>query len=102
MIALENLTIESGDFRIEKLNLEVTAGSYTVLMGRSGAGKTTLLETLAGLLIPRSGTTLYSRPDPVHTSRHETPRSVPSLNVQDLTPAIPASCPALSFNSSIV
>lgn len=34
---------------LDGLNLELEAGSFTVLLGRSGSGKSTLLRTLAGL-----------------------------------------------------
>jgi sulfonate transport system ATP-binding protein len=34
---------------LDALDLELTAGSFTALLGRSGSGKTTLLRTLAGL-----------------------------------------------------
>ncbi len=37
------------------LDLEVTAGQCTVLMGRNGVGKTTLLQCIMGLLPVRSG-----------------------------------------------
>src|SRR5262249_46530086 len=40
---------------IDGLNLEVDAGSLTVLLGPSGCGKTTLLSCLGGLLTPTSG-----------------------------------------------
>jgi ABC-type multidrug transport system fused ATPase/permease subunit len=35
---------------IEKVNLRITRGSFTVITGRIGAGKTTLLRSLLGLL----------------------------------------------------
>ncbi len=38
------------------LDLDLTPGSRTVVVGPSGSGKSTLLLTLAGLLAPRAGT----------------------------------------------
>jgi putative ABC transport system ATP-binding protein len=40
---------------IDGLNLELDAGSLTILLGPSGCGKTTLLSCLGGLLTPTSG-----------------------------------------------
>src|ERR1700738_5018345 len=40
---------------IDGLNLELHAGSLTILLGPSGCGKTTLLSCLGGLLTPTSG-----------------------------------------------
>jgi putative ABC transport system ATP-binding protein len=40
---------------IDGLNLELDAGSLTILLGPSGCGKTTLLSSLGGLLTPTSG-----------------------------------------------
>jgi ABC-type sugar transport system ATPase subunit len=49
MLALENLSIANGTFRLDGISLQVAAGEYAVLMGRTGCGKTTLLEVIAGL-----------------------------------------------------
>jgi putative ABC transport system ATP-binding protein len=38
------------------IDLDVTAGEFLVIRGRSGAGKTTLMSVIAGLLRPTSGT----------------------------------------------
>src|SRR5262249_52943937 len=40
---------------IDDLDLELNAGSLTILLGPSGCGKTTLLSCLGGLLTPPSG-----------------------------------------------
>ena len=49
MIALEHLTVRSGEFALTDISFEIPTGQYTALMGRTGAGKTTLLEAVCGL-----------------------------------------------------
>ncbi|MBI3410530.1 MAG: ATP-binding cassette domain-containing protein [Planctomycetes bacterium] len=49
MIALEHLSIVSGTFALERVDLLVPTGRYAVLMGKTGSGKTTLLEAICGL-----------------------------------------------------
>jgi len=49
MIALEQLSVHAGDFRLRELSLVIPAGAYGVLMGKTGSGKTTLLEAILGL-----------------------------------------------------
>jgi molybdate/tungstate transport system ATP-binding protein len=55
MIRLENVSLDSGAFKMESVSFAAPAGQYTVLMGKTGTGKTTLLEIICGLRIPRSG-----------------------------------------------
>ncbi len=49
MIRLADLSIRLGAFVLDDINLQVPAGSYAVLMGRTGCGKTTILEAVCGL-----------------------------------------------------
>ncbi len=49
MICLENLSVVSSSFRLDRISLTVPTTGYAVLMGVSGAGKTTLLEAICGL-----------------------------------------------------
>ena len=41
------------------VDLDVSAGEVTALLGRNGMGKTTLLKTVMGLLPPRSGSVRF-------------------------------------------
>ena len=56
MIAIENMSVESGEFRLSEVSLTIPAGSYGVLMGRTGSGKTTILECILGLRKITAGT----------------------------------------------
>ena len=49
LIALEDLSVVVGDFRLDRITIEADDGEYLVLLGPSGAGKTVLLEVIAGL-----------------------------------------------------
>ena len=55
MITIEGLAVRSGAFSLAGISLEVPAGAYGVLMGRTGGGKTTILECVAGLREPAAG-----------------------------------------------
>jgi molybdate/tungstate transport system ATP-binding protein len=49
VIRLADVSIRQGAFRLDGITLEVPAGCYGVLMGKTGCGKTSLLEAVAGL-----------------------------------------------------
>ena len=55
MLILKNISKKLGQFRLNDINLEISEGTYYVLLGRSGSGKTQLLELIAGLNQPDSG-----------------------------------------------
>lgn len=55
MIALEDVSVQAGGFRLDRVNLTVPAGKYGVLMGKTGCGKTTILESIIGLRPIRGG-----------------------------------------------
>ncbi|MCY3019236.1 MAG: ATP-binding cassette domain-containing protein [Planctomycetota bacterium] len=49
MIAVRDLTVRAGAFRLEGISFEAATGQYAVLMGKTGSGKTTVLECVCGL-----------------------------------------------------
>jgi molybdate/tungstate transport system ATP-binding protein len=55
MIQLNNICIQSGDFRLTDVSFCIPAGGCGVLMGRTGSGKTTIMECIIGLRRVRSG-----------------------------------------------
>lgn len=64
---LQTLTISDLSYRfpnsengIEKINLEIKRGSFTVITGRIGSGKTTLLRVILGLLPRDSGEIIWN------------------------------------------
>jgi molybdate/tungstate transport system ATP-binding protein len=63
MIALEDLSVSMGDFRLDRITLEAGDGEYLVILGPSGAGKTVLLEVIAGLRMPDTGKVTVNKRD---------------------------------------
>lgn len=55
MIAIDALSVRSGNFALRGIHLHLPAGRYGVLMGKTGCGKTTLLEAVCGLKPVESG-----------------------------------------------
>jgi NitT/TauT family transport system ATP-binding protein len=57
LLSLRDLskTFETGVQALEKVNLDISPGKVTTLLGASGCGKSTLLRLVAGLLAPSSG-----------------------------------------------
>lgn len=55
MIAVEQLSLQAGRFRLSDIDLTIPHGTYGVLMGRTGCGKTTLLEAILGIRAIQSG-----------------------------------------------
>ncbi len=53
-LAVTDLEVRHGDFRLGPVSLEAADGSATVIAGPSGAGKTTLLRAIAGF-VPLAG-----------------------------------------------
>jgi molybdate/tungstate transport system ATP-binding protein len=71
MIALDNVTVCAGAFRLAGISLEIPTGQYGVLMGRTACGKTTILETICGLKAPRAGHILLDGRDATHLKAAE-------------------------------
>jgi branched-chain amino acid transport system ATP-binding protein len=56
MLDVSGLVADYGAVRaLDRVDLNVTRGSITAVLGANGAGKTTLLRTLSGLHRPREG-----------------------------------------------
>jgi ABC-type sugar transport system ATPase subunit len=55
MLKLKNISKKLGSFQLADISMDIPAGTYYVLLGRSGSGKTQLLELIAGLTKPDSG-----------------------------------------------
>src|ERR1035437_4936182 len=55
MLILKNISTKLGEFHLKDIDLNISKGTYYVLLGRSGSGKTQLLELIAGLTQPDSG-----------------------------------------------
>ena len=53
----------SGDYALQKINLELEDGAAYSLLGPSGCGKTTLLNIISGLLIPSEGKIYFDDKD---------------------------------------
>jgi ABC-type transporter Mla maintaining outer membrane lipid asymmetry ATPase subunit MlaF len=59
VIELQDVSLAFGDKQVlNHLNLRITAGETTVIVGRSGSGKSVLLKLMMGLLQPTSGKVL--------------------------------------------
>ena len=82
MIELKNVHVKVADFNLEQINLTVSKGIYTVILGPTGAGKTVLLESIAGLHAIRKGEVLLDGKDVTNTVPEE--RGV-SIVYQDYT-----------------
>jgi ABC-type sugar transport system ATPase subunit len=63
VIELKNVRVKVADFNLEQINLSVSKGTYTVILGPTGAGKTVLLESIAGLHAVHEGEVLLDGKD---------------------------------------
>ena len=56
-LSIESLNVGYGSTRVlNDVNLDVARGELVALLGSSGCGKTTLLRSIAGFVMPESGT----------------------------------------------
>lgn len=64
-IEINNLTAgyESGPHIVENINLTISRGEITILIGPNGCGKSTLLKTIGRLLRPRMGSIVIDHHD---------------------------------------
>jgi branched-chain amino acid transport system ATP-binding protein len=64
MLAVDQLTTDYGPVRaVDRVSLEVPAGSVTAVLGANGAGKTSLLRTISGLARPTAGRVAFDGRD---------------------------------------
>ena len=56
-LSIESLNVGYGSTRVlNDVSLDVARGELVALLGSSGCGKTTLLRSIAGFVVPESGT----------------------------------------------
>ncbi len=55
LLKVEDLSIELGEFKLEKASFGVEKGDYLMIIGPTGSGKTIILETIAGFYQPKHG-----------------------------------------------
>ena len=64
LVRLQGLCKSYGDtVAVEKVDLEIGAGEFVVLLGPSGSGKTTILSMLGGFVAPSEGRILIAGED---------------------------------------
>lgn len=63
MLHIKNISKTLGKFRLNDISFSVEEGEYFVALGFSGVGKTVLLETIAGIIMPDSGSILFNNMD---------------------------------------
>jgi ABC-type sugar transport system ATPase subunit len=63
VILLDNVSLRAGQFALHRVSMEVPAGAYGVLMGKTGSGKTTILESIIGLRTVDSGRIVLGEAD---------------------------------------
>ena len=60
LVSLKNVTVRFEEVTaLAGVNMEITAGDSTALIGPNGGGKTTLLKVIAGLIKPSEGRIEY-------------------------------------------
>jgi len=63
---------EEGHSVVRDINISITQGSMTALMGEAGCGKSTVLKLMAGLILPTQGKVLFEEKDIHNMTREET------------------------------
>jgi molybdopterin-binding protein len=54
-LEVQNLSVDLGQFHLDKVNLSLEKKDYLVIIGPTGSGKSVLLETIAGFFSPDEG-----------------------------------------------
>ncbi|MCS5713912.1 energy-coupling factor ABC transporter ATP-binding protein [Herbiconiux sp. CPCC 205716] len=76
-VSARGLSVSRGRTRVlHALDLDVTAGSFTAVVGVNGAGKTTLLQALAGVAPPPRGTVDVLGLDPARADARRLARTI--------------------------
>ena len=70
-LSVRDLTVVfDGTVAVDRVDLDLPAGSVTAVLGPSGCGKSTLLRAIAGLEQPASGSVSYAGQDLVRVPTH--------------------------------
>lgn len=95
LLAVDAIDVHYGDFQaLYGLSLALMEGETLAVIGANGAGKSTLMKTIAGLMLPTSGTVAFDGADITRTPSYKrvplgialTPegrRIFPSLSVEE-------------------
>ena len=67
---------------VDRIDLSITGGRVTALLGPTGCGKTTILRMIGGLVSPSSGEIECSKPEPVIGYCFQEPRLLPWRTVE--------------------
>jgi molybdopterin-binding protein len=54
-LEVRNLSVDLGQFHLDKVNINLEKNGYLVIIGPTGSGKSVLLETIAGFFTPDEG-----------------------------------------------
>ena len=66
LLVLNKISKRFDDFSLEEVSFTVEKGDYFIILGESGAGKSMILETIAGLILPESGSIVMEGRDITH------------------------------------
>jgi spermidine/putrescine transport system ATP-binding protein len=92
LVEVVDVTKRFGDVvALDRVNLQINAGTFFSLLGPSGCGKTTLLRVLAGIEVPDEGRVLLDGRDITHLPSEKRPFNIvfqryalfPHLSVYD-------------------
>mgnify|MGYP000156114326 CR=1 FL=1 len=64
LLEVKNLKVYIGElYVLQGVNMVVSEGTITALLGRNGVGKTTLMKTIVGILRPKEGQIIFQKED---------------------------------------